>query len=348
MKSLVKGDRVSMGERKTSSSGFECRTIVTEHLKTYSHSFRQWMSLSLYWYCIRWLCDLVQDERRPQNEMADAFGHLARNLDVRLRLKCDVTRAETRFRLSRETDRVHLNRPGGVSSVDYWQPRCAASAVVMLDTACSEVVWRVLATHCIRQFPLHFPSRTSPCTITFQVESTNFKRRWFVEQQVCSGVQKGEPPTPTPHLLWTGSWAEHGKITMKFTYGMPKVLRNLCIIYIYLSGGFTAVAIFRKPNAIPLFLHWSGSKFLVVMAACTPSIHVFHGRPLFLLSRGIQTIINFGMLSSGILLTWAYHCSIFLSMMSVFPFASSISFICSFLFLPSLIFLLTSLAHPFL
>ena len=37
--------------------------------------------------------------------------------------------------------RVHLNRPvGGVSSVDCWQPRCAPSAVVMLDTPCSEVV----------------------------------------------------------------------------------------------------------------------------------------------------------------------------------------------------------------
>ena len=33
----------------------------------------------------------------------------------RLRLKCDVTRAETRFRLSRETERVHLNRPVGTS-----------------------------------------------------------------------------------------------------------------------------------------------------------------------------------------------------------------------------------------
>jgi len=31
-----------------------------------------------------------------------------------------------------------------------------ASAVVMLDTPCSEVLWRVLATHYIRQFPLHF------------------------------------------------------------------------------------------------------------------------------------------------------------------------------------------------
>jgi hypothetical protein len=73
--------------------------------------------------------------------------------------------------------RVHLNRPGGgVSSVDYWKPRCAALAVVMLDTPCSEVVWRVLATHSIRQFPLHFPSRASPCAITFQLDSNKGRR----------------------------------------------------------------------------------------------------------------------------------------------------------------------------
>jgi len=59
----------------------------------------------------------------------------------------------------------------GFSSVDCWQQRCVASAVVMLDTPCSEVVWRVLATHCIRQFPLHFPSCASPSAITFQLES---------------------------------------------------------------------------------------------------------------------------------------------------------------------------------
>ena len=43
----------------------------------------------------------------------------------------------------------------------------------MLDAPCSEVVWRVLATHFIRQFLLHFLSRASPCAITFQVDSTN-------------------------------------------------------------------------------------------------------------------------------------------------------------------------------
>jgi len=28
-------------------------------------------------------------------------------------------------------------------------------------------------THSIRQFPLHFPSRASPCAITFQLDSTS-------------------------------------------------------------------------------------------------------------------------------------------------------------------------------
>jgi len=47
-----------------------------------------------------------------------------------------------------------------------------ASAVVMLDKPCSEEVWRVLAAHSIRQFPLHFPSRASTRAITFQLDFT--------------------------------------------------------------------------------------------------------------------------------------------------------------------------------
>ena len=51
-----------------------------------------------------------------------------------------------------------------------------ASAVVMLDTPCSEIVWRVLNTHSIRRFPLHFPSRASLCAIAFQPDSTSGTR----------------------------------------------------------------------------------------------------------------------------------------------------------------------------
>jgi len=52
---------------------------------------------------------------------------------------------------------VHLNKRGRQFSRLLATEVCA-SAVVMLDTPCSEVVWRVLATHCIRQYALHFPS----------------------------------------------------------------------------------------------------------------------------------------------------------------------------------------------
>ena len=67
--------------------------------------------------------------------------------------------------------RVHLNRRGCQFSRLLAALVCA-SAVVMLGTPCSEVVWRVLATHSIHQFLLHFLSRASPCAITFQLDST--------------------------------------------------------------------------------------------------------------------------------------------------------------------------------
>jgi len=41
----------------------------------------------------------------------------------RLCVKCDGTRAETGFRLSAKRTSP-FKSAGGVSSVDYWQPRC--------------------------------------------------------------------------------------------------------------------------------------------------------------------------------------------------------------------------------
>jgi len=82
---------------------------------------------------------------------------------VRGQLKCDF--------VFRGNGRVHLNRRRRQFSRLLAAEVCA-SAVVMLDILCFETVWRVLATHSIRQFPPYFPSRTSPCAITFQLEST--------------------------------------------------------------------------------------------------------------------------------------------------------------------------------
>jgi hypothetical protein len=73
--------------------------------------------------------------------------------------------------VSRRNGRVHSVQ----STTDSRGVRITGS-----NTPCSEVVRRVLAIHYIRQFPLNFPSRASPCAITFQLESTAFVavRKW--------------------------------------------------------------------------------------------------------------------------------------------------------------------------
>jgi len=99
----------------------------------------------------------------------------------------------------RRNGQVHLNRPGGgggVGSVDCWQSSCAPSAVVMLDTPCSEVVWRVQATHSTRIFPLHFPYRASPCAITFQLES-NAGYTMFRGRVKSTGYPLHSPVSPS-------------------------------------------------------------------------------------------------------------------------------------------------------
>jgi len=78
-----------------------------------------------------------------------------------------------------------------------------ASAVVTLDTPCSEVVWRLLATHSILQFPLHFPFHASPCAITFQLDYTLshlVNIRNVIQLQAVRG-QVERPCTVTPRDL---------------------------------------------------------------------------------------------------------------------------------------------------
>ena len=84
-------------------------------------------------------------------------------------LKRNGTSTETRFCLSAK--RTSTFKSAGRQFSRLVAAEVCASAVVMLNTPCSEVEWRVLATHSIRQFPFHFPSRASPCAITFHLES---------------------------------------------------------------------------------------------------------------------------------------------------------------------------------
>ena len=89
----------------------------------------------------------------------------------------------------RRNGRVHLNGRGRQFSRLLAAEVCP-SAVVKLDTPRSEVVWRVTATHSIRQFPLHFPSCASPCAITFQVDSTHKDGLHHPNVKLCIRIRR--------------------------------------------------------------------------------------------------------------------------------------------------------------
>jgi hypothetical protein len=138
-------------------------------------------------------------------------SHSMGNEDIYLSTEVDcvwnvMAHAQKPDLVFRRNVRVHLNRRGRQFS-RLLAAEVFTSAVVMLDTPCSEVVWRVLATHSIRQFPLHFPSRASPCAITFQLESTNRVTEEFtasildVVEKVCTTPQVADTTTCTVSLV---------------------------------------------------------------------------------------------------------------------------------------------------
>jgi hypothetical protein len=70
--------------------------------------------------------------------------------------------------------RVHLNRRGRQFSRLLAGEQCTSACWVCTSRAspCSAIMWRLLVTHSILLFPLHFSSSASPCVITFQTQST--------------------------------------------------------------------------------------------------------------------------------------------------------------------------------
>jgi len=106
----------------------------------------------------------------------------------------------------RRNERVHLYRRGRQFSRLLAADVCA-SAVVMLDSPCSEVVRRVLRTHFIRQFPLHLPSRATPWAITFQLESN--KKTMIITR--CT-VQLWKKHTCSSCVFYTSKTKRHGYV----------------------------------------------------------------------------------------------------------------------------------------
>jgi hypothetical protein len=91
------------------------------------------------------------------------------NLLGRAHAEPDGTRAETRFRLLFKQMSPFKSAGESVQST-------AGSQGVRISVSNAEYTTfqghvRVLATHSIRQFPLHFPSH-APCASTFRTQST--------------------------------------------------------------------------------------------------------------------------------------------------------------------------------
>jgi hypothetical protein len=129
----------------------------------------------------------------------------------------------------RRNGRVHLNRQGRQFSRLLAAEVCA-SVVVMLDTPRSEVMWRVLATHSIRQFPLHFPCRASPCAITFERDSTKEPLLWqwhLLLWMHCATNRKfaGSIPEGVPELFSFGIFLP----AALWTFGSTQPLTEMSI-----------------------------------------------------------------------------------------------------------------------
>ena len=132
--------------------------------------------------CPRW------DFFYPQSPLILSYSHQA-FISVQMNYRCgklnplhmqqinfiaraepDDTRAETRFRLSPK-------RTSPFKSVGASVQSTAGSRGVRISLSNAGYTTfggglRVLATHSIRQFPLHFPSLASPCATRFRTSST--------------------------------------------------------------------------------------------------------------------------------------------------------------------------------
>jgi len=87
-------------------------------------------------------------------------------------LKCDGTRAETRFRLSAKWTSQFKSTGASIQSTT------GSRGVRISGSNAGYTVFQgsVKGTgYPLRQFPLHFPSPASPCAITFQLESNYVK-----------------------------------------------------------------------------------------------------------------------------------------------------------------------------
>ena len=99
------------------------------------------------------------------------------NTDGIARVERDVTRAETRFRLS-----LKWTSPFKSAGVSVQSTAGSRGVRISLSNAGYATFGggvRVLATHSIRLFTLHFPSHASPCATRFRTSSNSTVIQYF-------------------------------------------------------------------------------------------------------------------------------------------------------------------------
>jgi hypothetical protein len=138
----------------------------------------------------------------------------------------------------------------------------------MLDTPCSEVVWRVLATHSIRQFPLHFPFRASPCAITFQLESTAIHLFYFLLARYVTRRHLSYNAKFKGHILSDTSATDTSKMRKTTMFVSDNVWNGISFISSFITTRHLARNLLRIKEML-IFFTWR--KTAVVPVPCGPN-----------------------------------------------------------------------------
>jgi len=102
----------------------------------------------------------------------------------RLRLKCDGTRTETRFRLSAKWTSPFKSARASVQSTTGSRGVRISGSNAGYTTFRGSM--KSTGYPLNSPFPLHFPSCSSPCAITFQLESSNLFLIFFRNEEFQS------------------------------------------------------------------------------------------------------------------------------------------------------------------
>ena len=138
------------------------------------------------------ICFSCHDTRHVSSQLRHRPGFrnetIIQQIGGIVRSKRDGTRAEIRFRLSPK--RTSPFKSAGASVQSTAGSRGVRISVSNAGYTTFRGSVRVLATLSLRQFPLHFPSRASPCATRFQTHSTTCAANQFAQSPSCDYLSK--------------------------------------------------------------------------------------------------------------------------------------------------------------